>query len=137
MTRIALAALLALPACYVYDSDTRPAPINHSPDITWAEAGCFWDNAVYDWVWYFDADVLDPDGSFDVWEVYADVWDLRTNTMVDSFLLNDFGGGFWSTEWLQYETWLDCSYPDYVVDFVAYDTYESTDIYSVYPYVYY
>lgn len=128
------AALLALPACVVYDSDTRPGPVNYAPAITWAEAGCFWDNGAYDWVWYFDADVTDPDGLVDVWEVYADVFDERNGQLVDSFLLSDFGGGFWSTEWLQYQTWLDCSYGGYVVDFVAYDTYDAFDTYAVYPY---
>lgn len=131
---LALTALFTLPACIVVDADSRPGPSNWAPEITWAEAGCFWDDRAYDFVWYFDADVTDPDGQMDVWEVYADVFDDRTGELVDSFLLDDFGGGFWSTEWLQYQTWLDCSYGRYVVDFVAYDTFDAIDTFAVYPY---
>jgi hypothetical protein len=131
---IIAAALLSLSACIVYDTDTRPAPINDAPIITWAEAGCFWDSYAYDWVWYFDADVTDPDGKGDVWEVYADVLDDRTGQLVDSFLLADFGGGYWSTEWLQHQTWLDCASGWYVVEFVAYDYMDYWDSYAVYPY---
>ncbi len=130
----AAAALLSLNACIVYDSDSAPAPVNYAPDINWAESGCFWDNVAYDWVWYFDADVTDPDGLGDVVDVYADVFDDYTGRLVDSFLLSDFGGGFWSTEWLQYQTYLDCSNGWYVVDFVAYDHYDAVDTYAVYPY---
>jgi hypothetical protein len=105
MSRPLIAAtLLSLSACVVYDTDTRPGPVNYAPDIVWAEAGCFWDNYAYDWVWYFDADVADPNGRADVWE------------------------------WLQYQTFLDCGYGGYVVDFVAYDYFDAFDTYAVYPY---
>ncbi len=138
MTRgLTLIGLFAIsPACIVYDNGPGPAPANYAPNITWAEAGCFWDPVVYDYVWYFDSDVTDPDGLGDVFEVYADVYDEFSGAWVDSFLLENYGSAIWYTEWLQFQTYLDCGRP-YVVEFVAYDYLDAVDFYSVYPLVYY
>jgi len=134
MDRIpALLPLLALAAC-IFPSSPPPAPVNRAPVVAWAEAGCTWDPYAYDWVWWFDAEVGDPDGLADVWEVYADVIDEWNGEIADSFLLESWGDGYWSTEWFQYQTWLDCRYGPYLVEFVAYDVYEAYDVYATYPY---
>lgn len=127
------AAILSLPACIVYSNDRAPAPANFAPVIGWAEAGCFWDERSYDWVWYFDAEVADPDGFADLTDVYADVLDDWDGRLVDSFQLEDYGGGEFSTAWFQWDTYLDCRSGPYRIEFVAYDIFDAWDVYATYP----
>lgn len=138
MTRPVLAALLLTSGCIVYeDGGPPPGPGNDAPEVYWADAGCYWDNYYRDDIWYFEAEVDDPDGVYDVVAVYADIYDLRTGRMEDSFELfptND--PYYWFSDWLGSTTWLDCYYGDYVVDFVAYDSYDAYDVLSVTPFTY-
>ncbi len=133
-------ALTVLPACVVYDSDPA-GPVadtyvdagNYAPFIDWADAACGWDPVYYDFVWTFDADVDDWDGLGDVVAVYADVYDTWTGQWQDGFELAPVDGYTWSSAWVGGSTYLDCGYPDYVVDFTAVDSWEATDLVSVYP----
>ena len=125
---------LLLTACFVYGDDV-PSHYNSPPEITYADAGCYWDEYEYDDVWYFEADVDDYDGWDDVVAVYADVYDLRTDEWVDGFDLYPEGKYTWYSDWLGSSTYLYCGYPDYVVDFTAVDTLEDTDVIQVYPWI--
>ena len=130
MTRIALALLAALPACVVYDTDhvvvDDPAPyVNYAPVINYAEAGCYWDGYYSDFIWYFTGDIDDPNGVYDVVSVWADVYDSPSGAWVDSFELYPTNDPYtWYSDWLGGSTYLDCNYPYYEVDIVAYDTYD-------------
>ena len=138
ISAITLAMTSALSSgCVIYavDSDTT-APVSRAPSIEWAEAGCYWDPYYADNIWYFEADVRDPTGVQDVNEVYADVYDNWSGQWVDSFELFPLDNYTWFSDWLEYSTYLDCYYRDYVVDFVAYDYAGNMDVYSVAPYVY-
>ena len=126
------AALLSLSGCYVY-TDRPVAPRNASPVFTYADAGCAPDEYYDDFVWYFDADVEDFDGANDVVEVYADVYDSWNGEWVDGFDLYAEGGVTWYSAWVGRSTYLDCTYPDYVVDLTAVDIYGATDVIAVVP----
>ncbi len=140
-----LAATMALSlttGCVVYSEDHHHQDevvvvetVNYAPVISYAEAGCYWDSYNGDFVWYFDSEVWD----YEDWVVgvYADVYDAR-GTWVDSFELYQEtpDRDVWFSDWLQYSTYLDCYYGGYVVDIVAYDSYDSAEVVSVYPYTY-
>ena len=142
MMRIAALALFAASGCVVYEEDhyyeePPPEPVNYAPDVTWAEAGCYWDGYYYDDIWYFSAEVDDPNGVYDVIAVYADVYDNRTGAWVDSFELYPTNDPYvWFSDWLGSSTYLSCHYYDYSVDLVAYDSYESWSVMTVAPYYY-
>jgi hypothetical protein len=127
------AALLAAPACVIYDTDGPPVARNSAPFFTYADAACGWDDYYRDDVWFFEADVDDYDGPADVVAVYADVYDDYTGEWVDGFELYPEAGITWSSAWVGSSTYLECGYPDYVVDFTAYDTFDMTAVTSVYP----
>ena len=139
----ALVPALMLSACEitVYDDTGRSSghpdntpPVNHAPNIQYADGGCYWDGNYRDDIWYFDADVTDPDGVYDVVAVYADVYDMYTGWLEDSFELfatND--PIYWTSDWMGSSTWLDCDYGGYVVDIVAYDTLDAMDVESFMP----
>jgi hypothetical protein len=130
----ALAATLALSGCFVY-ADPDPKPVrNAAPYISFAEAGCEPDRAYNDFVWWFDADIEDADGANDVSEVYVDVYDGWTGEWVDGFPLDPVGGVTWYSAWVGGSTYLDCTYPDYEVDFTAVDIFGATDLVTVIPY---
>ncbi|MSP57103.1 MAG: hypothetical protein EXR69_16120 [Myxococcales bacterium] len=133
----------ALPGCVVYTSPHHKAA-NSAPSITYADAGCYWDAAsgnnpdgYNDYVWWFEADVYDDDsgddGGDDVMMVYADVYDEYTGEWVDGFDLLPDGGVTWFSAWVGSSTYLDCSWPGYVVDITAIDYADDMDIVSVYP----
>ena len=147
MNRIAPFAvvLTALSGCIVYETDDPypydPDPggqvANYAPYTVWADAGCYWDNYNHDDVWYFEAEVDDPDGVYDVIAVYADVWDTWDGRWVDSFELYPTADPyFWFSDWLGSSTWLSCYYPDYAVDFVAYDAFDAYSVYTTSPWTY-
>lgn len=149
MTRSALTivvAALAASGCIVYDSGPGPDPApddtvvvqtNALPFITFAEAGCYWDGYYHDDIWYFEADVDDPDSPFDVVAVYADVYDGYSGAWVDGFELYPTEDPYyWFSDWLGSSTYLDCYFGGYVVDFTAYDSFETYDVVSVDPFTY-
>jgi len=138
MTRLFSLALVALAStgCLVYE-DPGPGPgpvhVNSAPLVTWADAGCYWDGAYQDDIWFFEADADDPDGTLDVVAVYADVYDAR-GEWADSFeLFPTQDPLYWFSDWLGSSTWLDCGYPGYQVDLVAYDTSDAYDVRTIAP----
>lgn len=136
MNRFALPTLSLLfsQACVVYATDNGDdPPVNRAPKFTYADAGCYPDDAYRDFVWYFDVDVDDPDGYLDVTEVYADVYDTWDGAWVDGFELYPEQGITWYSAWVGDSTWLDCTYGGYVVDFTALDSFGASDVVSVIP----
>lgn len=139
MTRTALALFVALPACVIVDDGPHPDPyVNYAPVINAAEAGCYWDTYYGDNIWYFSADADDPNGVYDVISVWADVYDGPSGAWVDSFELyaDPQDPYIWFSDWLGSTTYLNCGYPNYEVDIVAYDSYEDYDVVTVLPYIY-
>lgn len=136
-------ALAATTGCIVYEDDgpdpyePPPPAVNAAPYVIGADAGCFYDGYYDDDIWYFEADADDPDGPLDVVAVYADVYDQRTGEWQDSFELYPTDDPvYWFSDWLGSTTWLDCWYGGYVVDIVAYDSFDAYDIVSVRPWTY-
>jgi hypothetical protein len=115
--------ILTAPACVVYTGGHPAPPASPAPNVINAEAGCYWDGAFRDEVWYFEALVSDPNGAYDVAEVWADVYDDGYNgAYVQSFELfptND--PEVWFSDWLGSTTWVECGYAGYTIDIVAYD----------------
>lgn len=145
MGMVLVTATLAASGCIVYDTGSGPGSDpdivvvedNYAPDITWGEAGCYWDSYYYDYIWYFEADVDDPNSPYDVVAVFADVYDDRSGAWVDSFELYPTDDPFyWFSDWLGGSTYLDCQYEGYVVDFWAYDSFDAADAMTVVPYTY-
>ena len=130
------AAALALPAlsgCVI--SVEEPAPKNYSPRIEYAESGCYWDSFNRDYIWYFEADVNDPDGPYDVVEVWADVFDARGDYLESFRLFRETQyADVWFSDWLQSYSYLDCAWRDYSVDLVAYDSLGQIDQITTLPY---
>jgi hypothetical protein len=129
--------------CIVVDSDVHdpccdaPVIVNYAPEVYDGEAGCYYDRAYRDDIWYFEAFVDDPDGVYDVISVWADVYDEYDGSYVESFELFPTDDPYvWYSDWLGHSTWLDCYYRDYTVDLVAYDSYEDTDVLTLVPYTY-
>lgn len=133
MTRlVSLAALLALSTgcIFIKEVDRRdgfvdpdpPVFTNFAPEVYDGVALCEYSAADFDDILFVDAVVDDPNGAGDVVQVYADVYDERSGQLVQSFPLyptND--PGYWFSDWLVSSTVIDCWYPDYTVDLVAYD----------------
>ena len=143
MTRLALAILLAssmFGGCVVYTDDSPgPGPdlANYTPYVGWADAGCYWDGYYYDDIWYFEADVDDPNGPLDVVAVYADVYDGFDGRMIDTFeLFPTDDVRYWTSDWLGSSTWLDPYYGGYEVDIVAYDSFDAYDVLTIVPLTY-
>lgn len=132
----ALVALLPLAGCIVYDdSGPAPAPVNSAPFVEDAVAGCYWEPAYRDHIWYFEAVVSDPDGPLDVVAVYGDVYD-RQGVLIDSFdVLPTSDPYVWFSDWLGSSTWVDCAYPYYTVDIVAYDSFDAWDVLTIVPFL--
>lgn len=136
-----LAIAAAASGCIVYEDDgpppyddPPPPAQNAAPYVLGADAGCFYDGYYADDIWYFEADANDPDGPLDVVAVYADVYDQRTGEWQDSFELYPTDDPvYWFSDWLGSTTWLDCWYGGYVVDIIAYDSFDAYDIVSVRP----
>ena len=134
MFRIALTAL-PLAGCLYYEADPpAPGPRNDgAPLFVYADAGCYPDEYYHDFVWYFDADVDDPDGAIDVVAVYADVYDTWDGSWVDGFELYPENGLTWFSAWIGDTTWLNCDYPGYVVDLTAIDSWDADTVATVSP----
>ncbi len=126
--------------CVVYTDDdddvvVPPQPaVNYAPVVTWADGGCYWDGYYRDHIWWFEADVDDPNSPYDVVAVYADVYDSYSGTWVDSFELYPTEDPYyWFSDWLGSSTWLDCSYGGYVIDIVGYDAFDAQGVGTFYP----
>lgn len=141
LARILPIAVLAA-GCIVHSSDHHhhPAPspaVNHAPVVLDGVAGVFWDQAYYDDIWYFEAEVDDVEGPYDVVQVWADVYDEYTGLIVDSFELFPTTDPFvWYAEYFGTDTWLDPFYPRYTVDLVAYDSWDAWDYLTVWALTY-
>jgi len=154
MTRlIALTALIAASTgCVVYTHDRNDAPahddeiiyvepapeINYTPIVLNGDASVYWDGYYGDDVWYFEAVVDDPNGVYDVVDVWADVYDeWRGGVCVESFQLFPTEDPYlWYSDWLGSTTYLDPFYGGYTVDLVAYDVYDDYDWMTVTAYTY-
>ena len=141
LATLALSALL-LPACIVYveedgsaEFEVDPPAENVAPTIEDAAAGCYWSPAYKDYIWWFEATIWDANGLRDVEVVYADVYEYGTGEWVDTFELYDETDDpmIWFSDWLEYSTWLDCSYGDYFVDITVFDSEDAYDFTQVLP----
>lgn len=131
---LAAFALVTLPGCFVAYADHEPPPaLNEAPFIPYAEAGCEWDPAYGDYVWWFDADADDYDGPADVVAVYADVYDDVAGAWVDGFDLYPETAITWYSAWVGSTTFLQCGFPGYSVDITAVDSFDEADVVTVYP----
>jgi len=135
-------AALATSGCVVYSDDAPgnvvvgPEP-NFAPYVLGADAGCYYDAAYYDDIWYFEASVDDGNGPLDVTAVYADVYDSYTGQWVETFELYPTADPYiWFSDWLGSSTYLNCFYRGYEVDIVAYDAYDAFDALTIIPYTY-
>ncbi|MEL6349674.1 MAG: hypothetical protein AAFV53_41605 [Myxococcota bacterium] len=133
-------AALTLSGCVVYSDGGvgggggGATPFNFSPFVSYADAGCYYDGAYQDNIWYFEADVDDGDGPLDITQVYADVYDGYTGQYIETFELYPTNDPYiWFSDWLEYSTYLDCYYRGYEVDIVAYDAYDAFDVVTVLP----
>lgn len=150
MTRLFTLALAvaALTGCIIIDRDdpdtiivddpgTPPVVVNASPFVFDGAAGCYYDAFNADDILYLNAWVDDPDGTFDVVSVWADVYDDRTGELVQSLeLFPTNHPQEWFSDWLVSTTWFDCWYPFYSIDLVAYDTYDAWGVLTVVPATY-
>lgn len=102
---------------------------NDRPYIAWAEASCAYDARYGDWVWIFDAEVLDSEGPVRFVDVH--VYDDWSGTWADSFPLDPTRDPYvWTSAWTQFSTRLYCGDP-YIIDFVAEDHFRAKDVYTV------
>ena len=131
-TLIGLSFVAAIaPGCVVYD-DPDPIvvpPRNHAPVLVDGAAWVYYDTALRDDIWTFDAIVDDADGFRDVIGVWADVYDEWAGGVpVESFeLFPTTDPAYWFSDWYGSTTRLDPFYRGYTVDLVVYDTYEEMD----------
>lgn len=121
MHRVYLAFSALLPACVVYADGVPPVQAHAPPSIEYADGSCYYDEGYRSFTWWFEADVTDTDGPYDVVAVWADVYDDWDGALVDSFELYREERAYWYSDWDQSSTGLDCDYYDYTVEFVAYD----------------
>ena len=132
---LTLLASLCASGCLVYADGPGPGGggtvENFAPEVTWADASCYWDASYQDDVWWFQADIFDENGLDDVTGVYADVYDGETGEWADAFELYYDGGHTWYSAWQGESTYLDCAYYDYVVEFSAEDTAGPGELYSL------
>lgn len=140
MTRITgLAVLLALgTGCIIVrhdhvgpDYDPPVVDVNDPPYVLDAYGGCGFDAELGTDVITFDASVTDPDGDLDVMQVWADVYDDASGELIESFPLYAEGGERWWSDWLADSSYVDCWYPGYSVDVVAYDSFDAYDAVTI------
>lgn len=149
MRKLVTAALFVslFPACVVYSNGPGPGPdagpgpgpayVDSPPSVYDGQAGCYWDDSTGQDKWYFQASVDDPDGTWDVTDVWADVYDNWDGSLIDSFQLYPTNDAYtWYSEWPAASTALDCWYGDYAVDLVAYDSANATSDLTVWPSTY-
>ena len=138
---LALGAISLTTGCVVYTDDhdhqDPPEYVNYTPHVSWAESGCYYDDYNNDFIWWFETEIFDDNGRQDIVAVYADVYSFHGN-LVDSFeLYNETADpDIWFSDWLQWSTNLDCYNDGYEVDIVAYDSFDTYDAVTIYPYTY-
>lgn len=129
----AITVLPVLTGCVIEVDDTPTD--NYSPRIELAESGCYWDSFNRDYIWYFEADVNDPNGPYDVVEVWADVFDGHGHYLESFRLFRETQyADVWFSDWLQTYSYLDCGWQNYSVDIVAYDSFGQFDMITTIPY---
>jgi hypothetical protein len=142
MTRLlTITGLIAvLSGCIIVDDNDGgyipPAPVatNSTPWVDAANAGCAYDPSYNQDIWYFEAWTNDYDGAFDVVQVWADVYDDRSGALVESFALYPTDDPtYWYADYL---TGLNCWYPSYSVDLVAYDSWDAASAITILPATY-
>ena len=150
MVRVAIvsALLMAATGCIIYDDgpdtvviqDTGSPPVvvrNAWPTVYDGYSGCYFDRYNADDIWFFDAWVDDPDGVYDVVQVWADVYDDWSGQIVQSFELYPTDNpAEWYSDWLVGSTYLDCWYGGYSIDIVAYDASDAWGSATIYPSTY-
>ena len=132
-----LALSFTATGCIVVTEGGPHTTLNHTPTINWADAGCYWDNYYYEDIWYFEANVSDFDGVYDVVSVYADVYDTYNGRWIETFELaptND--PSFWSSTWFADTTYTSCYYGGYEVDITAFDSFNDYDVITIRPYTF-
>ncbi len=139
MTRLAALSLLISTAtgCIFVDADGHhhdPGPtfVNSAPEVWDGLAACDYDRALAADILFFDAFVADANGLGDVMSVWADVYDEYDGTLVESFELYPTDDpDYWFSDWLAGTSSIDCWYPNYSVDLVAYDTFDDYGVRTV------
>jgi hypothetical protein len=111
---------------------------NWAPYVVTADAGCFWDPATREDVWYFEAEVDDYDGWRDIVAVEAHVYDdWHGDDWVDGFSLEETAYAWtWYAEYPERHTNLDCYYDRYTVVFYVWDYFDEMGALEVYPHTY-
>jgi hypothetical protein len=143
MIRIAALTLsiATLTGCIFIDADDEPSgdspAENVAPVVLSAEAGCYFDAVNNDDILELYATVDDANGLSDVQQVWADIYDEPTGELVQSLeLFGTDDPAVWFSDWLVSTTLFDCTYPLWVVDFVAYDNDGVAGALAVYPNTY-
>lgn len=131
--------IAALSGCIIVDDGPDAPPpavvVNSAPWVDAGDAGCAFDPSYGQDIWYFDAWVADADGAFDVVQVWADVWDDRSGVLVESFALYPTDDPtYWYADYATPN--LNCWFPYYSVDLVAYDSWDQAGAITVYPATY-
>lgn len=116
--------------------DPGPGPVvvvNSPPLVLDAVGACAYERRSATDIVYFDAVVDDPDGALDVVSVFADVYDDVTGELVQTFTLYPAVDDplYWTGDAVAASTWIDCWYPYYSVDIVAYDAYDDVDVVTI------
>lgn len=144
MTRLLVipALLTATMGCIIIDADDDQVvvdqPVYNTPPAVYdGEAGCYYDRNNRDDIVWFEAWVDDADGWRDVMSVWADVYDDSTGQLVQTFELYPTDDpNLWFSDWLVSTTWIDCWYPWYSVDLIAYDSFDEAGGLLIYPATY-
>jgi hypothetical protein len=118
---------LWLGGCY-YDYNAHNQH-TQAPHIVDAEAACWWNPSYQDFVWSFDALISHPDGSFEISDVFVDIYQL---SYLGTVYLSPDLGGYWRLVVDEEETPLWCGDP-YEMEVVAYDRTGNWDVLNLSP----
>ena len=132
-----LLIMYSMSACVSYSPYNPYAPRNISdpvktPIFEDAKASCYFESAINDHVWHFEAWIHYPRHDFkQLKRAYVEVYDGEY--LVDWFELYREKGKYWDTKRIEsYQTALYCEYfDDYEADFFAFDHKEEYDIITV------
>jgi len=134
---VALMIALFTAGCVSYDPYNPYAPRDISdpvktPIFEDAKASCYFEPAINDHVWHFEAWIHYPRHDFkQLKRAYVEVYDGEY--LVDWFELYRDSGKYWDTKRIEsYQTALYCEYfDDYEADFFAFDHKNESDIITV------
>lgn len=132
-----LLIMYSMSACVSYSPYSPYAPRNISdpvktPIFEDAKASCFFEPALNDNVWHFEAWIHYPRHDFkQLKRAYVEVYDGEY--LVDWFELYREKGKYWDTKRIEsYQTALYCEYfDDYEADFIAFDHLNKSDVITV------